>query len=62
MKNSPTINLTTKELKDINAFCKLNELDFDEFIKSCFNKGYQIEKYGLLTNEDGEQIIFEEKT
>lgn len=61
MKNSPTINLTTKELKDINAFCKLNELDFDKFIKSCFNKGYQIEKYGLLTNEDGEQIIFEEK-
>lgn len=59
--NSPTINLTSKELKDISAFCELNELDFDEFVNSCFNKGYQIEKYGLLTNEDGEQIVFEEK-
>ena len=59
--NSPIINLTSKELKDISSFCDLNELDFDEFIKTCFNKGYQIEKYGLLTNEDGEQIVFEEK-
>src|SRR6056300_802203 len=61
MSNSPIINLSSKELKDIKSFCDLNELNFEEFVKSCFDKGYQIEKYGLLTNEDGEQVIFEEK-
>ena len=60
-KSSPIINLNSKELKDIKSFCDLNELDFDEFINSCFNKGYQIEKYGLLTTEDGRQVIVEEK-
>ena len=60
-KSSPIINLNSKELKDIMSFCDLNELDFDEFINSCFNKGYQIEKYGLLTTEDGRQVIVEEK-
>lgn len=59
-KNSPTINFTPKELKDIKTFCDLNGLDIDQFVKECFNKGYQIEKYGLLTN-DGKQIIIEEK-
>ena len=61
MSNSPIISLTAKEIKDIKSFCKLNELDFDKFIKICFSKGYQIEKYGLLTTDDGEQIVFEEK-
>ena len=61
MSNSPIISLTTKEIKDIKSFCKLNELDFEKFIKICFSKGYQIEKYGLLTTDDGEQIVFEEK-
>ena len=61
MSNSPIISLTAKEIKDIKSFCKLNELDFEKFIKVCFSKGYQIEKYGLLTTDDGEQIVFEEK-
>ena len=61
MSNSPIISLTAKEIKDIKSFCKLNELDFEKFIKICFSKGYQIEKYGLLTTDDGEQIVFEEK-
>tara|TARA_R110000796_G_scaffold59718_5_gene137921 strand:- start:8204 stop:8908 length:705 start_codon:yes stop_codon:yes gene_type:complete len=56
-----TINLTVKELKDIKSFCSLNGLKFEEFVDSCFNKGYQIEKYGLLTTDNGKQIIFEEK-
>jgi len=60
-KDLPIINLTVKELKDVKSFCSLNELKFEEFIDSCFNKGYQIEKYGLLTTDDGKQIIFEEK-
>jgi len=61
MSNLPIISLTAKEIKDIKSFCKLNELDFEKFIKICFSKGYQIEKYGLLTTDDGEQIVFEEK-
>jgi hypothetical protein len=60
-KDLPIINLTVKELKDIKSFCSLKDLKFGEFIDSCFNKGYQIEKYGLLTTDDGKQIIFEEK-
>ena len=54
-----TVNFTSEELKEIISFCELNELDISEFIKSCFNKGYQIEKYGLLTI-DGQMVIEKE--
>jgi len=57
--NSPIINFSSSELKDIKAFCKLNELDMDEFVKICFNQGYQIEKYGLL-NADGVKVVEKE--
>ena len=57
--NSSTINFTTTQLKDIKSFCKLNELDFEEFVMECFNQGYQIEKYGLL-NADGVKIVEKE--
>ena len=57
--NSPTINFSSSELKDIKAFCKLNELDMDEFVKECFSQGYQIEKYGLL-NADGVKVVEKE--
>jgi hypothetical protein len=60
-KNSPTINFTSKELKDVKTFCDLNELDIDQFVKNCFNKGYNIEKYGLLTNDGNPQVIIEER-
>ena len=60
-KSSPIINLNSKELKDIKSFCDLNELDFDEFIKICFSKGYQIEKYGLLITYPSTHGVFEEK-
>lgn len=57
--NLPTINFSSSELKDIKAFCKLNEIDVDEFVKECFNQGYQIEKYGML-NSDGVKVIEKE--
>ena len=57
--DSSTVNFSSNELKEITSFCKLNELDVSEFIKSCFNKGYQIEKYGLLTI-DGQTVIEKE--
>ena len=53
------VNFNSEELRDITSFCKLNELDVTEFIKSCFDKGYQIEKYGLLT-VDGQTVIEKE--
>jgi hypothetical protein len=52
-------NFTSQEEKEIKEFCKLNELDYDKFIKDCFDKGYQIEKYGLLTI-DGQTVIEKE--
>ena len=54
------LNLNPEEIKDIEVFCKLNEFtDVNEFVKECFNKGYQIEKYGLLTI-DGQTVIEKE--
>lgn len=50
-KNSPIINFTNKELKEIISFCNLNELDINDFIKKCFDKGYNIEKYGLIGDD-----------
>ena len=57
--NSPTINFSSSQLKDIKAFCKLNDLDIDQFVMECFNQGYQIEKYGLL-NADGVKVVEKE--
>lgn len=53
------VNFSSSELKEIRSFCELNELDVSEFIKSCFNKGYRIEKYGLLT-VDGQMVMEKE--
>ena len=59
MKDSLTYNFSPEQEKDIKSFCKLNELDYNNFIWECFNKGYQIEKYGLLTI-DGQTVIEKE--
>jgi len=53
-KNLPTINLSRKQLNDVEAFCKLNEIEnIEEFLVNCFIDGYEIEKYGLLSNTGG---------
>jgi len=50
------LNFSQSQLKEIRAYCKLNDIsDTDAFIKACFEKGYNIEKYGLLS-EDGKPI------
>jgi chromosome segregation ATPase len=50
------LNFSQSQLKEIKAYCKLNDIsDTDAFIKNCFEKGYNIEKYGLLS-EDGKLI------
>jgi hypothetical protein len=49
LKNSSTINLTQKEIKDIQQFCNLNKIeDIPTFLRDCTWKGYEIEKFGLL--------------
>ncbi len=58
-KNLSTINLSRKQLKDVQEFCKLNKIEnLEEFITKCFIEGYEIEKYGLLnTNTTQTKII-----
>ena len=59
--NSLIINFTKQELKDIESFCKLNELEKEKFIKVCFMQGYYIEKHGLLRKMGGVQEKWVEK-
>ena len=59
MNDSSTFNFSLQEEKEIKDFCKLNELNYNQFIKECFDKGYRIEKYGLLTI-DGQTVIEKE--
>lgn len=40
--------LSQNELKDLEAYCKLNGLDVDKVVKDSFLQGFRIEKYGLL--------------
>jgi hypothetical protein len=38
---------------DFNSFCKINNIEnIEEFRFECFKKGYYIEKYGLLGEDD----------
>ena len=56
LKNFSTINLTQKEIKDIQQFCKLNKIeDIPTFLRDCTWKGYEIEKFGLLGKTGGIQ-------
>jgi len=47
-------------IKSLKEFCELNKIkDIDEFIKKCFDLGFNIEKYGLLgkNGEIKEKIV-----
>ena len=55
-KNFSTINLTQKEIKDIQQFCNLNKIeDIPTFLHTCTWKGYEVEKFGLLGKMGGIQ-------
>ena len=55
-KNFSTINLTQKEIKDIQRLCDLNKIeDIPTFLHTCAWKGYEVEKFGLLGNMGGIQ-------
>lgn len=48
-----TLNIPKIDGEDVKSFCKLNEVDnIDNFLYSCFKKGYYIEKYGLYGNNE----------
>jgi hypothetical protein len=54
--NFSIINLSQKEIKDIQRFCELNKIeDIPSFLRECAWKGYEIEKFGLLGKMGGVQ-------
>jgi hypothetical protein len=56
LNNFLTINLSQKEIKDIQQFCELNKIeDIPSFLHTCAWKGYEVEKYGLLGKMGGIQ-------
>ena len=58
-KNWSTINLSPKQVRDVEQYCKLNNIeDISTFFQTCFIKGYEIEKFGLLNGD--EKIIEKE--
>jgi hypothetical protein len=55
------IDLTSSENKDLIAYCKLNNLNISEILKKSYVKGFNIEKYGLLSqNEVVEKEVIRE--
>ena len=56
------VKLTTSQLKSVQEYCKLNNIeDVDKFISKCFTNGLNIEKYGLLGDDSGKIGIVSEK-
>jgi hypothetical protein len=52
LKNSLTINLSSKDSKEVISYCKLNNIeDIDKFVSDCFKQGLNIEIYGLLDGD-----------
>jgi hypothetical protein len=50
------IKLTHTQLKSVQEYCKLNNIeDVNKFITKCYTEGFNIKKYGLL-GDDSEKI------
>jgi hypothetical protein len=51
------ITLNKQNQKDLTDYCKLNDIeDVDKFFQQCFKQGFDIKKYGLLT-ENNERVV-----
>ena len=62
LKNSLTINLSSKDSKEVISYCKLNNIeDIDKFVSDCFKKGLNIEIYGLLDGDSRKTAVIQEK-
>ena len=56
------IKLTASQLKSVQEYCKLNNIeDVDKFISKCYTEGFNIKKYGLLGDDSGKTGIVGEK-
>lgn len=56
-KYSPTIEIDKGLQKDIEEFCKLNNLDdFEKFLIECLKSGFYVAKYGMLNNSEPQVI------
>ncbi len=56
------IKLTSTQLKSVQEYCKLNNIeDVDKFITKCYTEGFNIKKYGLLGDDSGKTGIIGEK-
>lgn len=61
-----TIDLTSKEDKDLKSYCTLNNLVPEEIVKKSYLEGFMIEKHGLLSGsgevkEVMKEVIVEKK-
>ncbi len=51
------LTLNKQNQKDLTDYCKLNDIeDVDKFFQQCFKQGFDIRKYGLLT-ENNERVV-----
>lgn len=52
-KNSQTHKFEIKNFKDVYDYCYLNGImDINMFVNECFKKGFDINKYGLLGQDE----------
>ena len=63
MSNLSTIKLTDTQKRDIQSYCKANNIDdVDKFVKDCFRQGFDIKRYGLLGDDNTSKAgVVEEK-
>ena len=48
-----SFSITKQQYEDVMSFSMLNQIvDVEGFVRKCFTKGFLIEKYGLLGEED----------
>ena len=54
------IKLTPSQLKSVQEYCKLNNVDdVNKFITKCFTEGFNIKIFGLLSGDSGKQVEIE---
>lgn len=51
-KNLLTINQSKKYIDEVKSYCQLNDINIDDFVLKCFDEGYRIQKYGLLSGQE----------
>jgi len=52
------IKLTASQLKSVQEYCKLNNIeDVDMFITKCYTEGFNIKKYGTMGNDSQPNIV-----